>query len=385
MIPFAFWLCIAGVITPYTIYPMMLYALSRLRSVRAPTGKLLPVTFVISEYNEADVIAEKIENTLALDYPQDLLQIFVLSDESNDGTDDIVANYPKVKLLRQSTRQGKSAAINNSLDHFDGEVLVFSDANAIYQPDAVEHLVRHFGDKNVGFVVGRQSYLRGGSDAQDSENTYWDFELKLKSWESRLSNVVGGDGAIMAIRRELFSPLRPDDINDFVLPLRMVAAGYRGCFESKATCYEKAAPTFQAEFRRKVRIVNRSLRAVTRVPSALNPLKVGIFSAQLFCHKVIRWFALFFMCGALITSGLLAVGGTRLYLLLFSLQCTCYLLVIAARWTFVGRFKPMMLLYYFCIANVAGGLGVLSFLAGKKFATWTPQREAIDTKSEKAS
>ena len=385
MTAIVFWLCVTGVILPYAFYPIFLCVLSRFRVVCDPADNLQPVTFVISAYNESDVIAEKVKNTLDLNYPKELLQVIVLSDESNDGTDEIVADYPKVKLIRQSPRQGKSACINNAVEHFKGDVIVFSDANAIYQPDAVTHLVQHFSNANVGYVVGRQSYYRGEDAAQSSENTYWDFELKLKSWESRLSSVVGGDGAIMAIRRELLSPLRPDDINDFVLPLRLVVAGYRGRFESRAICYEKAAPTFRAEFLRKIRIVNRSLRAVTRVPNALNPLKTGVFSVQLFCHKVIRWFAFFLMCGAFATSGLLAAGGARLYLLLFAMQCSSYFLAIAARWTFIGRFKPAMLLYYFCIANFAGGLGVLSFLAGKKFATWKPQREAYDLKTEKVT
>ena len=115
------------------------------------------------------------------------------------------------------------------------------------------------------------------------------------------------------------------------------------------------------------------------MPNALNPFKVGIFSAQLFCHKVVRWFAVYFMLGALITSGILAASGAWLYLLLLVMQCGGYVVASAARWTPVGRFKPAMLLYYFCMANIAGGLGVLNFMMGRKFITWTPQR---DTDSE---
>ena len=376
MISICFWVCVVGVVMPYLIYPAWLYLLSRLRRVGDPGAAVLPVTFVISAYNEADVIAEKIVNTLALDYPQELLQILVISDESDDGTDEIVSRFERVELIRQSPRAGKSAGINASFKDFHGEVIVFSDANAIYDRDAVTRLVRHFDDAKVGYVAGRQLYRTGGGAAQASENTYWDFELKLKAWESRLSSVVGGDGAIMALRRNLFSPLRDDDINDFVLPLRIVAAGYHGRFEPQAICYEEAAPSLRGEFLRKVRIVNRSLRAVTRVPNTLNPFKVGIFSAQLFCHKVVRWFAAYFMLGALITSGMLAASGSWLYLLLLVIQCGGYVMALAARWTPLGRFKPAMLLYYFCMANIAGGFGVLNFLLGRKFSTWTPQRDA---------
>ena len=144
---------------PYLIYPGWLYLLSRLRRIDVPGTELLPVTFVVSAYNEADVITEKIENTLELNYPDELLQIVVISDESDDGTDEIVSRFECVELIRQSPREGKSAGINASFEAFHGEVIVFSDANAIYDQQAVTQLVRHFDDAKVGYVVGRQLYL----------------------------------------------------------------------------------------------------------------------------------------------------------------------------------------------------------------------------------
>ena len=153
MLVILFWLCVLGIITPYVIYPVWLYLLSRLRRVGDPGTALLPVTFVVSAYNEAAVIAEKIENTLGLDYPTELLQIVVISDESDDGTDEIVSRYECVELIRQSPRAGKSAGINASFRDLRGEVIVFSDANAIYDREAVARLVRHFDDAKVGYVV----------------------------------------------------------------------------------------------------------------------------------------------------------------------------------------------------------------------------------------
>ncbi len=382
MLVLIFWICVAGVAMPYLIYPMWLFLFSRARPTQEAAGKPLSVSFVISAYNEANIIAEKIENTIALDYPKELLQIVVLSDASEDGTDEIASRYQEVELIRQSPRHGKSAGINASFNQFNGEVIVFSDANAIYQKDAVGHLVRHFEEARVGYVVGCQKYQSGGGDAQKSENTYWDFELKLKAWESRLSSVVGGDGAIMAVRQELFSPLLPDDINDFVLPLRIVAAGYQGRFEPLAVCYEEAAPSFRGEFRRKVRIVNRSLRAVSRVPNSLNPIQVGIFSAQLFCHKVIRWFTAYLMLGTLITSSLLAVDGSRFFLAMLLVQLAFYGIALLAIGTPLGRYRPAMLVYYFCLSNIAGGIGVFSFVLGRKFETWTPQRTSVESDAE---
>ena len=376
-----FWICVTGVLTPYLIYPVLLFLFSRFGRGRNGKESTPSVTFVISAYNEADVIAQKIENTLAIEYPANLFQIVVISDESDDGTDEIVKRFEDVELFRQSPRRGKSAGINDSFNKFKGEFVVFSDANAMYQPDTIKHLVKHFIDPQVGYVVGRQLYYNDKTSASESENTYWGFELKLKEWESRLSSVVGGDGAIMAIRRSLYSPLAADDISDFVLPLRIVVAGYRGRFEPRAICYEEAAPSLGGEFRRKVRIVNRSLRAVFRVPHSLNPFKVGVFSFQLFCHKFIRWFAAYLMLGALISSGVLTLSGELAYLYLFAAQAVLYLIALLSVCPPLGRFRLTRLLYYFCLANLAGGVGVFKCLLGQKYSTWNPQRQLSESNS----
>ncbi len=370
-----FWLCVLGVVTPYTVYPAALFLLSRLRREHDAGSAEPSVTFVISAFNEAEVIAEKIDNTLALDYPADKLQVVVISDESDDGTDEIVSSYDRVTLLRQTPRLGKSAGITAFADRFTGDIIVFSDANSMYRSDAVRHLAGRFDRDEVGYVVGRQKYEEGDGAAQESENTYWDFELVLKAWEGRLSSVVGGDGAIMAIRRDLFSPLKADDINDFVIPLRIVASGYRGVFEPSAMCFEEAAPSFQGEFRRKVRIVNRSFRAVLRNPAALNPLKTGIFSWQLFCHKVIRWFAGYLMLGALVSNALIVLMWPSMFFVgVLVLQILFYLTAATSQLPFMKRLKPTQLCYYFCLSNIAAAIGVFKVFTGRSFATWTPQR-----------
>ena len=264
LLTIVFWSCSIAVITPYVIYPVTLFLLSRLRRPQRPGSQTRSVSLVISAYNEASVIREKLENACSLDYPPDLLQILVISDASDDGTDEIVKEFANrsVRLFRQVPRAGKSAALTKFVPECKGEIVVFSDANSVYDREAIRKLVRHFEDPSVGYTVGHQRYSRGTGAAARSESAYWTYEVKLKVWESRLSSVVGGDGAIMAIRRELFTPLRNDDINDFLIPLRIVVAGYRGVFDAEAFCYEDAAPDFAGEFKRKVRIVNRSFRAL---------------------------------------------------------------------------------------------------------------------------
>ncbi len=375
-----FWIAMAVVLGPYIGYPLSLYVLALFRKRdSAAGGSLLPVTMVISAYNEEGGIREKIENSLALDYPQDLLDVVVVSDASGDATDAIVDSFANrgIRLFRQKTRSGKSAGLTNVMSTIDREIVLFSDANSMYDPQALQHLVRHFADPRIGYVVGHQRYNDGeDGTAGASEQAYWSYEVKLKQFESSIGSVVGGDGAIYAIRRELFRPLRDEDISDFVNPLQIIAQGYRGLFEPQAVCYEDTAQDFRGEFRRKVRIVNRSLRGLMRVPSVLNPFRVGMFAYQIVLHKLLRWFVPFFLVAAFVSNVYLVVDDRPL---IYSATLTTQLLAYgtAMLW-FIPWFRNVRLVYlayYFCLANVAALVAVLSCLVGRRFVTWTPDRK----------
>src|SRR5262249_28741624 len=191
------------------------------------------------------------------------------------------------------------------------------------------------------------------------------------------SSVVGGDGAIFAIRRELFVPLAHDEINDFVTPLQIIAAGYRGVYEPRAICDEHTAADFAGEFRRKVRIVNRSFRGVLRVPQTLNPFRVGWFAAQLFVHKVLRWFVPLFLV-MLLASNIALVARTGSALFAWALACQV-LFYAAALLHFVpgiSKLRMVYLVYYFCVANAAAAKGLLGVFSGQKIVVWQPQRDA---------
>jgi len=243
MITLLFWTAGILVAYPYAIYPALLGAMTRGRVRHRPSlngGGEPTVTLIISAHDEAAVIGEKLRNSGSLDYPRDKLDIIVVSDASTDGTDDIVRQEQaldgRIRLLRQPARRGKSTGLNAAVDTAKGEIVVFSDANAIYDRMALRELVRPFHDPRIGYVVGAALYSHeAGSAAAESEGIYWRFELRLKRLESQLGCVVGGDGAIYAIRRSLFQPLRADDISDFVNPLQIVARGYRGSFNGAAT------------------------------------------------------------------------------------------------------------------------------------------------------
>src|SRR5271168_4901735 len=214
-----FWLSFVFLVYVYLGYPLVLAFLTSFKK-RAGAPELASrqkVTLLISAFNEQDVIATKLDNALQLNYPQQLLQIIVVSDSSSDATDEIVSRYePRgVLLVRQPSRLGKSAGLNLGMSHATGDIVVFSDANAIYQNDAIRHLVKHFSNTRVGYVVGNARYVEKVSDTQSAqaEGLYWKLETWLKKRESLFHSVIGGDGAIYAIRSALYSPLEPTDIS----------------------------------------------------------------------------------------------------------------------------------------------------------------------------
>ncbi len=374
-----FWVSLAAVAAVYFGYPASLLLLAKLAGRRPVLGNdCPPVTLVISAYNEARVIGAKLANALALDYPPELFDVLVVSDASDDGTDDLVRGCgdARVRLARQDQRCGKSLGLTRSIPLTRGEILVFSDANSMYDPQALRKLVRHFADPRVGYVVGLQGYVaEDGSTVTVSESLYWRYETAIKVWESRFRGVVGGDGAIYALRRELFQPLRYDDISDFVNPLQVVARGFRGVFDPQALCYEHAADTFQGEFRRKIRIVNRSVRGLLRVPATLAPWRVGWFAYQVWWHKLLRWCVPFFLLALLASNlGLVAMNGANVYRLALGAQGAFYLLAAAHAVPAWRRLKPVYIAYYFCLVNAAAGWGVVTYLMGRRFVTWTPVR-----------
>ena len=365
----------------YIGFPILLFVFSKLiRCNKISKAHNRPsVTLLISCYNEEDIIGDKIFNSLNLEYPANKLEIVVISDGSTDRSDSIVMEFEKngVRLIRQEGRLGKTCGLNLGMSQIKNEIVVFSDANAMYEKTALIHLVENFNDTKVGYVVGRALYAEANSTSAGlSESSYWNYEIWIKKLESKIHSVVGGDGAIYAIRRELYEPLRPSDINDFVNPLQIISKGYKGIYEPAAICYEKAAGTFSKEFKRKARIVNRSFSGLLRVPEALNPLRTGIFSLLLFSHKVLRWFSgifctIFFICGIY-----LAVKGHTTYqIAMISLSFVIILAYIGylhrnTEKTWSIFYYP----YYAILIHLAALCGIYERLRGSTKVNWEHHR-----------
>ena len=377
-----FWLSVGVILYVYAGYPALLYLFTRKRNCIASSSagdKTPRVTLLISAHNEKVVIAEKLRNALALDYPRGCLEIIVISDCSDDGTDDAVLDFAAdgVRLVRQTERLGKSAGLNLGVPQATGEILIFSDANSMYESGAVWELVRHFSDLRVGYVVGNCAYagIPGQPPSAESEGLYWKLETWLKEKESDFGSVVGGDGAIYAIRRELFTPLQATDINDFLNPLQIILRGFRGVYDRGAVCYEEAGDSFLKEFRRKVRIISRSLNAVRRAAAVLLPWNQPRHWLALVSHKVLRWFVPVFLFVALFAS--LLLWDVPFYRLAALLQMSFYVLAVCGLAMQVSRAVPKIfyLPYYFCLVNVASLLGVIKFLRGSLSPTWQTIRQ----------
>ena len=374
-----FWVLTAAVVYVYAGYPLLL-ALMRLLGLARPVASA-PIepslTLIVSAFNEQDVIAEKITNSLALDYPKDRLQLIVVSDASDDRTDAIVAGFASagVELLRMAERGGKTLGLNAAVGRARGELVVFSDANAMYRRDALRMLARNFADPAVGAAVGESTYTDAEVESERSEGLYWRYETSIKRLESAIGSVVGGDGAIYAIRRSLYVPMRADALSDFVNPLQIVAAGHRCVYEPAALSYERAGDDFQKEFRRKVRIVNRGWRATLGFKRLLNPLRYGLFAFELFSHKLLRWLVPVMLVALLPVTAAIAPRAP-LYALALLAQLGFYLLALGGHALRRRASMPAVLSvpYFFCLVNIASLLGILDAMRGKTYTTWTTAR-----------
>ena len=361
-------------------YPLLLWLIVRARGERRILhGTALPgVSVIISAFNEAAVIRQKLENTLALEYPGDRLEIVVISDASTDATDDIVREFAPygVRLARQDARRGKTAGLNDVVPGVSGEIVVFSDANAMYAPDALRMLVRNFADPAVGCVTGEARYTETShTAADDGERAYWNYEIKVKRLETAVGSMVGGDGAIYAIRKRLWQRLPDNAINDFLNPLQIASLGWRTVYEPAAVCFEETAGKVGTEYRRRIRIVSRSWRAIFQAPAVLNPFRVGFFAVSVVSHKVLRWLSgPLLLLSAVSLAGILVQASPAVRLGLAAAGAAAATIVLAS--PPARRLAQFGL--YFAVLALASVVGVLKGSLGRVSGTWssTPRATA---------
>jgi cellulose synthase/poly-beta-1,6-N-acetylglucosamine synthase-like glycosyltransferase len=380
-----FFFCVLMLVYVYAGYPLLarlLGSLVRRRVWSAVPGEHLPtITVLIAAYNEAAHIESTVRNKLEQDYPAGNIDIIVISDESDDGTDDIVAGIgdPRVRLIRQVPRAGKTSALNLAMPEATGEVIVFSDANSLYAPDTIKNLVAPLADPKVGYVTGRMVYKApDGSLTGEGCSAYMRYENNLRAWETDLGSIVGVDGGVDAMRREIYRPMNADQLPDFVQPLTVREQGYRVVYEPRALLYEDALAEVDDEFRMRVRVSLRAYHALKDKAALLNPFTFGLFAWQLWSHKVLRYLAFLFMAGALVSNLILILqpGYSATWNLLLLGQTFFYGLArYGQTMNSHGQQPPRLvgLIYYLCVLNLASARAFWQFLQGRKQVTWKPR------------
>ncbi|HXN53028.1 MAG TPA: glycosyltransferase family 2 protein [Candidatus Acidoferrum sp.] len=373
-----YWASVGVLIYIYLGYPLFLVIISRLFSRRSPEPGYTPnLSVLIAAYNEEAGIQEKIERTLALDYPRERLEILVLSDGSTDRTDEIVQSMsdPRVRLLHVAGRKGKTNAQNEGVAHARGEVLVFSDATTIYHPQALLFLACNYSDPRVAAVSGRYQYFDSGGKSPTGLGTvaFWNYENFIKTMQSRIRTISGCCGCIYSVRREAYTALAPEVISDLVQPLHVIQQGYRVVFEDRALAYEETTQSTSEEFSMRVRVVTRGMRGLLSVPSLLMPWKFGWVSFQLWSHKLLRWLVPFFVL--LIFTSNLFLARAPFYRALLLAQAAFYAVTFLSLVVPLQRvWKPLGIPLYFCTLNAAAFLSVLEILRGKKYVVWETVR-----------
>ncbi|MDV3503511.1 glycosyltransferase family 2 protein [Marinobacter sp. M-5] len=378
MLVLLFWVALVGSVFSYFIYPLLLLLLpARKRPAPAPsqTAEYVPrVSLIVTAHNEESRIREKIENCLKLDYPH--IEILVASDCSTDATDAIVEEYQQraVLLARATERKGKEHAQLQAIRKASGDILVFSDVATAIPEDAIRKLVRYFADPSVGSVSSEDRFLsRDGGVV--GEGAYVRYEMWLRGLESARAGLVGLSGSFFAARRavcedhwDIYAP------SDFNTALNTVRNGLVAVTAPDVLGFYQDVADSTREYQRKVRTIIRGLTALARHPEVLNPLRYGLFSFQVFGHKLMRWLAPWFQLLLLLVSFALA-GQGAVYTLTLVAQLAFYGLVLAGHWMpSLRESVPVKIPYFFVQVNMATAQATVSFLSGRRMTVWTPSK-----------
>ena len=375
----AFWSATALVAFTYVGAPLLILVRAAVRPRPVTTAPIEPsISVVLAAHNEAASIAARLANLATLDYPRDRLDVIVASDGSDDATVAIAtaAADGRVTVL-DLPRVGKAAALDAAVARATGEIVVFTDANTAFAPDALRAIARPFADPGVGGVAGNQVYIRDGdAPAAIGERGYWDFDRVMKRAESAAGSTVSATGAIYAVRRELVPTIIAGVTDDFYTSTAVIDRGLRLVFAEDAVAYEPPAVTTSDEYGRKRRIIGRGFRGVMARRALLDPRRTGFYAVQLGWHKVLR---------RLMAVPILIVGVSSLslarqhafYRTLGIMQVIGYCLAaigILAPRSRIGRSKPIALGSFVVLVNIASLHAALDVLRGRRIERWVPTR-----------
>lgn len=371
--------CTAAIAYVYVGYPLLVYVVSRLRP--RPVAKSAFesfVTILITAYNEEKDIAAKLQNTLQIDYPKEKLEILVVSDCSNDRTDKIVVSFAErgVKLYRQPERQGKTMAQNAAVELAGGEIILFSDATTMYQPDVLKQMLPSFADETVGCVAGKLVYVDdSSSNVGKGAKSYWSYETFLKETESRACSLIGASGCLYAVRKAVYQPMYAEACSDFLIATKIYEQGLRTIYEPKAVCTEETNRHADKEMRMRVRVISQTFTDLWRNRRMMNPFRSGFFAIELISHKLLRYAVPIFLF-LIFLSSLALTFSSEIFAVIFALQIVFYAIALFG-WLLERNGKKVGILaipLYFVLANLASLIGFYKFLRGERYARWEPIR-----------
>ncbi len=379
----ALWISLFIIVYTYVGYGFLLFVLVKIKRLFvkpftfSDEATLPTVTLLIAAWNEEYFILKKIQNTLAIDYPKEKLQIIFITDGSTDQTPKLVANYKEILLLHIEDRTGKMAAIKRAIPYATGEIMVFTDANTFLNLAAIKELVKHYQNERVGAVAGeKRIFVDKHADASSAgEGFYWKYESKLKEWDYALYSNVGAAGELFSIRTALYQPVESDTIiDDHMIAMRIAEKGYKIAYEPNAYATETASADTSEELKRKIRIAAGGIQSIFRLKKAANPFNYPILTFQYISHRVLRWTITPFLLIIVLVLNTLIVfqSDSHFYRILFLAQISFYLLSLLGL-IFERRnikIKAFFIPYYFCVMNYAVIAGMLRYYRKNQSAAW---------------
>jgi cellulose synthase/poly-beta-1,6-N-acetylglucosamine synthase-like glycosyltransferase len=368
------WASLASIAYAHAGYPLLLAALARLRrraAVPRPDAILPRVSLIVAAHDEEAAIERRIENAVALDYPPERLEVIVASDGSADRTvaaaraAAAAVGPGRVRVL-ELTRRGKVPAQDAAVEEALGDVLAFSDANALWKPDALRLLVTRLAEQDVGYVCGQLRYL--APDGTNLEGVYWRYETAVRALESRISSITAGNGAVYAVRREAYLRLDPRTSHDLSFPFNLVKRGWRAVYEPRAIAVERPLASIEGEFRRKRRMMSHAWPAVL-AGGMLDPRGYGpLYALEIYSHRLLRYATPFLHVVALAANIPLAFGST-LYAVTLGAQLAFLAAALLGALT-GGRPRLFGLPYYYLVVTASLAAGLWDWLRRGTPTTW---------------
>jgi cellulose synthase/poly-beta-1,6-N-acetylglucosamine synthase-like glycosyltransferase len=359
-------------------YPCLLWLLRRMkgRTIQRYQGELTPmISILLPVHNEQERLGAKVDDCLSLDYPPEKLEILIISDNSTDHTEAIAEQLagqdPRIRLLRTSSRAGKSGAQNLGVEHAKGELLFMTDANTRIPPSTLKLLLENFADPKVGMVTATAYFGEPGNAVAKGQSAYWRYELFLRRMESEIGILATGSGQLLLMRRELFRPIPVIYGDDCILPMDVRLQGHRVIQDTRAVVFDTMPHSIDGELRARIRMTARNWTGTLSRPALLNPFRFPVTTWGLISHKLLRWLTPFLLCALFLISTLMVFE--KQLVSFWILQVAFYIGALVG-WLRTRRGQRAWVFAYpfaFCLANAGFFLGMVKVLRSQRITSYS--------------